>query len=65
LSWIHYNKTLEKIKLFLNFFVLGLLAAPLAVFFKLDLFSNELLIFAGPVIYALASSAGEFYKPIL
>jgi hypothetical protein len=45
--------------------VLRLLSAPFAEFFELDFFSNEFLVFAGPVIYALAGSAGEFYKSIL
>jgi len=41
------------------------LLAPFAVFFKLNFFNYQLLIFAGPVIYALAGRAGEFYKSIL
>jgi len=45
--------------------MLGLLSAPFAEFFELDLFSDEFLILAGPVIYALAGRAGEFYKSIL
>jgi hypothetical protein len=45
--------------------VLRLLAAPFAEFFKLDFFSDEFLVFAGPVIYTLTGSAGEFYKSIL
>jgi hypothetical protein len=45
--------------------VLSLLFAPFAIFFKLNLFSDEFLVFAGPVIYALAGSAGKFYKSIL
>jgi hypothetical protein len=45
--------------------VLGLLSAPFAEFFKLDFFSNEFLVLAGPVIYTLAGSTGEFYKSIL
>jgi hypothetical protein len=43
----------------------GLLAAPFAIFFELDLFSNEFLVFTGPVIYTLAGRAGKFYKSIL
>jgi len=45
--------------------MLGLLSAPFAVFFKLDFFSNEFLVLAGPVIYAFAGSADKFYKSIL
>jgi hypothetical protein len=45
--------------------VLGLLSAPFAIFFQLNFFGNEFFVFAGPVIYALAGSAGEFYKSIL
>jgi hypothetical protein len=41
--------------------MLGLLAAPFAIFFELDFFSYEFLVFAGPVIYALTYSAGKFY----
>jgi len=45
--------------------MLGLFAAPFAEFFKLDFFSNEFFVLAGPVIYALAGSASKFYKSIL
>jgi hypothetical protein len=45
--------------------VLSFLFAPLAVLQKLDLFLDELLIFAGPIVYALAVSAGELYKSVL
>jgi hypothetical protein len=45
--------------------VLSLLLAPLAEFIKLYLFSDEFLVLAGPVIYAFAITAGEFYKSIL
>ena len=45
--------------------MLGLLSAPFAILFELDFFSNEFLVLAGPVIYALAGSTGEFYKAIL
>jgi len=45
--------------------MLGLFAAPFAILFELNLFSDEFLVFAGPVIDALAISAGEFYKSIL
>ena len=42
-----------------------LLSAPFAVLFKLNLFSDEFLVLAGPVIDPLTGSAGEFYKSIL
>jgi len=45
--------------------MLCLLSAPFAILFELDLFSDEFLVFTGPVIYAFAGSAGEFYKSIL
>jgi hypothetical protein len=45
--------------------MLGLLAAPFAVLFKLDFFCDEFLVLAGPVIYAFAGRAGKFYKSIL
>ena len=45
--------------------MLGLLAAPFAILFELDLFGDEFLVLAGPVIDALAGTAGEFYKSIL
>jgi len=45
--------------------VLGLLAAPFAILIKLDLFSDEFLVLAGPVIDAFAGSAGKFYKSVL
>ncbi len=45
--------------------MLGLLSAPFAVLFELNLFGDEFLVFAGPVIDAFASSAGKFYKSIL
>jgi hypothetical protein len=45
--------------------MLGLLAAPFAILFELNLFSDEFLVFTGPVIYALADCAGKFYKSIL
>ena len=41
--------------------MLGLLSAPFAEFFKLDFFGYEFFVFAGPVIYALTGSTGEFY----
>ena len=45
--------------------MLSLLLAPLAEFVKLNLFSDEFLVLAGPVIYAFASPTAEFYKSIL
>ena len=54
-----------EIILFLDFLVLSLLFAPFAILFELDLFSNEFLVFAGPVIYAFAGRTGKFYKSIL
>jgi len=45
--------------------MLRLFSAPLAEFLKLDFFNNEFFVFTGPVIDALAVSAGEFYKSIL
>jgi len=45
--------------------MLGLFFTPFTIFFKLNLFSNEFFVFTGPVIYALAGRAGEFYKSIL
>jgi hypothetical protein len=45
--------------------MLGLLAAPFAILFELYLFGDEFLVFAGPVIYALTSRTGKFYKSIL
>jgi len=45
--------------------VLGFLFAPLAILIELNLFSDEFLVFTGPVIYALAGTAGKLYKSIL
>jgi len=41
------------------------LLAPFAIFLKLDLALDELLVFARPVIDTLAPFAGEFYKLVL
>ncbi len=41
------------------------LFAPLTILVKLYLFSDEFLVFAGPVIYALAVATRQFYKSIL
>ena len=43
----------------------GLRAAPFAVLFELDFAFNELLVFAGPVVNALALSTGQFYESVL
>lgn len=51
--------------LLFRFFVLGLLLTPLAEFYELDFLGHGLLVLAGPVVDALAGTAGEFYKPIL
>jgi hypothetical protein len=45
--------------------MLGLFLAPFAEFVELNFLGDNLLVLAGPVIYALAGSAGEFYKSIL
>jgi len=45
--------------------MLGLFAAPVTIFQKFNLFSNEFLVFAGPVIHAFAGGTGKFYKSIL
>jgi hypothetical protein len=45
--------------------MLGYFATPFAILFELNLFSDEFLVFAGPVIYPFAGSAGKFYKSIL
>ena len=45
--------------------MLRLLAAPFAEFFKLNLFRDEFLVLAGPVINPFASDTGKFYKAIL
>jgi hypothetical protein len=43
----------------------GLLAAPLAPFFKLDFTLDELLVFGRPIVNALAVLAGEADKAVL
>ncbi len=45
--------------------MLGLLFTPFAEFIELDLFNDEFLVLAGPIVDALASSAAKFYKSIL
>lgn len=40
-------------------------AAPVAKLFKFDLTGHQLLIFAGPIVNALAFAALEFYESIL
>jgi hypothetical protein len=41
------------------------LLAPFAIFIELDLFGDEFLVLAGPVIHAFTGAAGKFYKSIL
>ena len=41
--------------------MLGFLLAPLTEFVELNLFSDEFLVLAGPVIDPLASPTAEFY----
>lgn len=53
------------VNLLFDLLVLGLFLAPFAEFIELDLLGDYLLVLRGPVIYALASPAGEFYKSIL
>ena len=43
----------------------GMLFTPFTMFFKLNFAFNELFVFAGPVVNALALTAGQFYKIIL
>jgi hypothetical protein len=43
----------------------GLLAAPLAPLFKLDLALDELLVFGRPIVNALAVGAGEADQAVL
>ena len=45
--------------------MLGLLSAPFAEFIELDFLSNEFLVLAGPVVYALACTAAKLYKSFL
>ena len=45
--------------------MLGVFLAPAAVLFELDLAGHKLFVLAAPVVYALASTAGEFYEFIL
>jgi len=45
--------------------MLGSLSAPFAEFIELDFFDNKFFVLAGPVIYALASTADKFYKSFL
>jgi hypothetical protein len=52
-------------KLFLALLVHLLGPAPLAILFELDFALNELLVFAGPVVSALALAAGELYQSFL
>jgi len=43
----------------------SLFSAPFTIFLELDFFCNEFFVLAGPVINALANTAGELYKSIL
>ena len=43
----------------------SLFLAPLAILVELDLFCDEFLVFAGPVIYTLTIRAGKLYKSLL
>ena len=45
--------------------MLGIFTAPFAEFIELNLFSDEFLVLAGPVIDPLAGSTTKFYKSIL
>ena len=45
--------------------MLGLFLAPFAKFVELDLFCDEFLVLAGPVVDALAGTAGKLYKSVL
>ncbi len=51
--------------LFFDFLMLGLLFAPFAVLFELDLSGDEFLVFSAPVVDAFAGSAAEFDQFIL
>lgn len=45
--------------------MLSLFFAPFAKFVKLDFFGNQLFVFTGPIIYALAGSTGELDESVL
>jgi len=45
--------------------VLGLFSTPFAKFVEFNFLGDELLIFAGPVIYPFAGTTAKFYKSIL
>ena len=51
--------------LFFDLFVHGLSPAPLAILFELYFTGYQLLIFAGPIVDALAFAAGELDKAFL
>jgi len=51
--------------LFLRLLVRRLFTTPPAPFFELYFTLNFFLVFAAPVVYALAFGAGKFYKKIL
>jgi hypothetical protein len=52
-------------KLFSRLFVHRLSTVPLAELFELDFTHHQLLILGGPVVYALALVALQFYESIL
>lgn len=45
--------------------MLGVLLAPSAILFELDLSSDEFLVFSAPVINVFTRTACEFYEFIL
>ena len=51
--------------LFLDFLMLGMRLTPPAILLELDLFGDELFIFARPIIDAIAFGTGELEKLIL
>jgi hypothetical protein len=54
---INCTKHKNKKELFLRLLVFGILLAPFTKFLQLDFFSDELLIFTGPIIGMFASTA--------
>lgn len=51
--------------LLFNLFMLRVFLAPLAVLFELEFLRYCLLVFARPVVDALARAAGKFYEFLL
>lgn len=45
--------------------MLGNFSTPFAILVELDLFNDEFLVLAGPVVYMLTNCTGEFNKSIL